>query len=117
MEATLGFDVCRFKETQFMYSTSNDAHIVIHYVGGEVEMFNLYAGAEEDGGSALEALRAQIQNLLGQPWLILQLAEETVCINTANITRFEIKPVLFPLEVAGLLGSGERVTALNSRGR
>lgn len=108
-----------------MYSTSaTTAQVIVHYIGGESEAFNVYTQAEgdtttEDNGSgagygnAVENLRQQIQGLLKQPWIFLQLSEETVCINTQNVTRIAVKPVLFPLQVEGLLGTGERVTALN----
>lgn len=108
-----------------MYSTSaTTAQVVIHYVGGESETFNVYAqdetepenGTFSEATTVLDSLRQQIQGLLRQPWIFLQLAEETVCINTTNVTRIEVKPVLFPLQVEGLVGIGERVTAL-TRGR
>ncbi|MEB3164933.1 MAG: hypothetical protein VKK80_17005 [Prochlorothrix sp.] len=102
-----------------MYSTSpTTAQIVIHYVGGESETFNVYdynqdGGAGEETTAVLDSLREQLQGLLQKPWIFLQLAEETVCINTTNVTRIEVKPLLFPLQVEGLVGSGERVTALH----
>jgi hypothetical protein len=98
-----------------MYSAGNTAQIVIHYVGGESEAFNLYDTAnpeEESSANLIDSLRQQVEGLLSHPWIFLQLAEETVCINTANVTRMEVRPVLMPLTVAGQLGSGERVTAL-----
>ncbi|MGA1262687.1 MAG: hypothetical protein ACO331_02105 [Prochlorothrix sp.] len=104
-----------------MYSTSpTTAQIVIHYVGGESETFNVYdydydqdGGAGEETTPVLDSLREQLQGLLQKPWIFLQLAEETVCINTTNVTRIEVKPLLFPLQVEGLVGIGERVTALH----
>jgi hypothetical protein len=113
-----------------MYSDGNYAQITIHYTNGETELFKVYGpvtydpaieedaaveGSEKDQGSEkdiLEHLQQTLPQLLEKRWLFLQLAEETICINTHRINRIEIKPLLAVLPPEAILGNGERVTAL-----
>lgn len=93
-----------------MYTASDYAQLIVHYTNGETEVFNIYAANTD--GSILEYVKQNLPTLLEKRWFFLQLAEESVCINTDLVTYIEVKPGLFSVETEGVLGSGERVTAL-----
>jgi hypothetical protein len=91
--------------------------IVFHYANGETEAFSVFPlvfeGEEVEPQINLEDCLKQLQE---QKWLILQLADDTICINTDQVLRVEIRPVVTSLAREKVLGAAERITAL-SRGR
>ena len=98
-----------------MYSSTLDdyAQITFHYANGETEAFNLYTIVLLEGGDQqplLTLLQERFAEVLAQPWILLQLPEETVCIHLTQVIRIDIKP---SLEISGLLGTGERLTPLS----
>ncbi|MBD1942200.1 hypothetical protein H6F50_07475, partial [Coleofasciculus sp. FACHB-712] len=52
------------------------------------------------------------RRLLDKSWWILHLPEETVFINTANITKVEVKPPIPHLQGEDVFSNAQRVTAL-----
>ena len=89
------------------------AQLTFHYTNGESETYNLYTLATVAAGetrSLADILQEGLPAFLKNDWLILQLPEESVCINLSQVSRIEIKP---SLAIAGLIGSGERLTSLS----
>ncbi len=89
--------------------------VSFHYTNGTTESFNVYAMPGSDGDAAMplaQCLQQALPKLLQKPWIFLQLAEETVCINMAQVDWLEVKPGIFGPDVDGMLGSAERLTPL-----
>ncbi|MFZ9738990.1 MAG: hypothetical protein ACO3EZ_13360 [Prochlorotrichaceae cyanobacterium] len=98
-----------------MYSSpvGDYAQLTFHYVSGESESYNLYTLAQVAEGetrSLAEILQEGLPAFFNKDWLMLQLPEESVCIHLTQVSRIEIKP---SLAIAGLIGTGERLTSLS----
>ncbi|MEM8604658.1 MAG: hypothetical protein AAGF24_12590 [Cyanobacteria bacterium P01_H01_bin.121] len=91
--------------------------IIFHYANGETEAFSVYP-LSFDGEEPVPQINLEecLQQLQEKKWLILQLADDTICINTDQVLRVEIRPVVTSLPAERVLGAAERITAL-SRGR
>ncbi len=84
--------------------------ITFHYLNGHTESFNLF---ESIDNTAPQGLQLEVRHLLQRDWWILNLPEQTVMINIANVTKVEVKPTLAQLQGEGIFSDVERVTALN----
>ncbi len=93
-----------------MSSQSVNAQITFHYLNGETETFNVYDPVEAQ--MVQQQLQQEFRRFLEKHWWILHLSEQTVCINTANILRIEIKPAITRIQGEGVFTNAERVTAL-----
>ncbi len=85
--------------------------VTFHFVNGQTESFNVLQ--RRDGSVTPQVLQQEIAQLLDKPWCILQLPEQTVCINTANVLKVEMKPSLRELQGEGVFSDVRRVTALS----
>jgi hypothetical protein len=84
-----------------------------YYINGQSESFNVF---EQTDDPALQGFPQEMRRFLEKEWWILNLPEQTVMINVANVVKVEIKPVMSQLHGEGIFNNVERVTALN-RGR
>ncbi len=85
--------------------------VTFHFVNGQTESFNVLQ--RRDGSVTPQVLQQEIAQLLDKPWCILHLPEQTVCINTANVLKVEMKPSLRELQGEGVFSDVRRVTALS----
>jgi hypothetical protein len=94
-----------------MHSPSTPTtQITFHYLNGQTESFNLLEAIEDQ---TQQGLQLEVRHLLQRDWWILNLPEQTVMINIANVTKVEVKPTLTQLQGEGIFSDVERVTALN----
>lgn len=94
-----------------MNNQHNLTQITFHYANGQSESFNLLQSG--DNSLDLQALQQEITQLLNQPWCVLHLPEQTICVNTANVLKVEMKPPLWEMQGAGVFNDVRRVTALS----
>jgi hypothetical protein len=87
--------------------------ITFYYLDGHTESFSI--SNPEDTVETQQELRQELRRLFDHPWWILHLPDQTVCINTTNITKVEMKPALPYLQGENVFSNAQRVTAL-SRG-
>jgi hypothetical protein len=83
--------------------------ITFHFVNGQTESFNIVRG---DGSMTAQDLQQKIMRILDKTWFILHLPQQTICINTANILKVELKPPVHELRGEGVFSDARRVTAL-----
>ncbi|HEY9641625.1 MAG TPA: hypothetical protein V6C57_14145 [Coleofasciculaceae cyanobacterium] len=94
-----------------MYSQAEGyTQLTFHYLNGHTESFNIYGSSEDE---TQQDLRLEVKHLLQKDWWILNLPEQTVMINVANVTKVEVKPGMQQLKGEGIFPNAERVTALN----
>lgn len=85
--------------------------ITFHYTDGRTESFNvLWQG---DGLITPQDTQQKLSQFLDKPWCILHLPEQTICINTANVLKVEMKPPLQEIKGQGVFSDVRRLTALN----
>lgn len=89
-----------------MQSQPLDTQVTFYYLNGETETFSI------DDAAEAELLQQEFRRSLDKPWWILQLPEQTVCINTANILKIELKPAIVHLQAEGVFMNAQRITAL-----
>lgn len=88
------------------------ARLTFFYLDGQQESYVIVEMAADGGEANWAALQQQIRDRLQGPWCLLQLAEETVTINMANVLKVEINPTLEELQGEGLFANVQRETAL-----
>ena len=88
------------------------ARLTFFYVDGQEESYVVVESAADGTETSLTALHQGIRDRLQAPWCVLQLAEETVTINMANVLKVEINPTLEDLQEADLFPNAQRETAL-----
>jgi hypothetical protein len=96
-----------------MQEQADYVQLTFHYLNGQSEAFMVPDVLEDENR---HDARIEIRHILQKDWWIINLAEQTVMINIANVTRVEVKPSLSQLQGEGIFSNAERVTALN-RGR
>jgi hypothetical protein len=98
-----------------VYSQTNaTTQIAFHYLDGHTETFSI--SNPEDVVETQQELRQELRRLFDHPWWILHLPDQTICINTTNVSKVEIKPAIPYLQGDNVFPNAERVTALtNSR--
>lgn len=87
--------------------------LTFHYLNGQSESFLVPDVLEDENR---HDVRIEIRHILQKDWWIINLAEQTVMVNIANVVKVEVKPSLSQLQGEGVFSNAERVTALN-RGR
>lgn len=100
-----------------MYS-HDDYHrtqLTFYYIDGHTETFTVYQPMGEDATG--QQLQINMRHLLDSPWWILNLPEQTVFINLANVLKVEASPALPELQGRDVFSFAERVTALNRAAR
>lgn len=91
-----------------------NAQLTFHYLNGHSESFNIISEPQTE--DTQQDFRLEMRHLLQKDWWILNLPEQTVMINVANVVKVEVKPPMTQLQGEGVFSNAERVTALN-RGR
>ena len=84
--------------------------LTFYYTNGQSESFNILDPIED---LTQQGLQLEVRHLLQRDWWILNLPEQTVMINIANVIKVEVKPTLTQLQGEGIFQNSERVTALN----
>jgi hypothetical protein len=84
--------------------------ITFHYLNGQSESFNIFEQIEDE---TAQGMQLEVRRLLEKEWWILNLPEQTVMINIANVAKVEVKPTLSRLHGEGIFEQAERITALN----
>ncbi|NJO77072.1 MAG: hypothetical protein HC827_00155 [Cyanobacteria bacterium RM1_2_2] len=87
--------------------------LTFHYLNGQTESFVVPDALEDE---THHDLRIEVRHILQKDWWLLNLPEQTVMINIANVIKVEVRPALDQLQGEGIFSNAERVTALN-RGR
>lgn len=95
-----------------MYTPNSHTQLTFYYTDGQTESFNIYEPADEAVETRQE-VRLEVRRLLEQHWWVLNLPEQTVLINTANVLKVEVKPPMPLFHGDGFFAHAERVTALN----
>jgi hypothetical protein len=85
--------------------------ITFHYINGQTESFNVLV--QEDSTLTPQELQQRILKHLERPWCILHLPEQTMCVNTDNVLKVEVKPAMRELHGEGVFSDVRRVTALS----
>lgn len=98
-----------------MNSQDSLTQLTFHFINGQAESFNVLQQGE--GLVTPQNLQQEIAQLLDKPWCILHLPEQTICINTANVLKVEMKPSLSELQGEGVFSDVRRVTALSRSGQ
>lgn len=93
-----------------MQSQPLNAQITFYYVNGETESFSISESADTE--LLQQEFQQEFRRFLEKPWWILHLPEQTVCINTANILKVELKPAIEQIQGEGVFSNAQRVTAL-----
>lgn len=81
-----------------------------YYLNGHSESFNVFEHQEDQ---TVQGLQLEMRRFLERDWWILNLSEQTVMINVANVVKVEVKPVMTQLHGEGVFNNAERITALN----
>lgn len=84
--------------------------ITFHYTNGQTESFNVL---QPEGTVSSQVLQQQMLQLLDKPWCVLHLPEQTICLNTTNVLKVEMKPPMREVQGAGVFSDVRRVTALS----
>jgi hypothetical protein len=87
-----------------------NAQITFYYLDGETETFNIYDPVEAE--VLQQELQQEFRRFLEKHWWILHLSDQTVCINTTNISKIEITPPIKRVQGEGVFANAQRVTAL-----
>ncbi len=99
---------------QDLTQTSSDyTYLTFHYLNGQTESF-MIPDAPDD--ATQQDLRIELRHILQKDWWLINLNEQTVMINIANVVKVEVKPAMNQLQGEGIFSNAERITALN-RGR
>lgn len=93
-----------------MHSHDGFTQLTFHYLDGHTESFTIYEPL--DPAATKQEVGQGVRRILDKPWWILQLAEETIFINMANIAKIEVKPPIGELRGEEVFAEVQRVTAL-----
>lgn len=96
-----------------MQTESDYTQLTFYYLNGQTESYTVPEALEDE---TRQDLRIEVRHILQKDWWILNLPEQTVMVNIANVVKVEVKPSLSQLKGEGIFSNAERVTALN-RGR
>lgn len=94
-----------------MNSHDSLIQIIFHYTNGQTESFNILL--EEDDILTPQEIQQRILKHLEKAWCLLHLPEQTICVNTANLLKVEMKPPMLELQGEGVFTNVRRVTALS----
>ncbi|MBF2051200.1 MAG: hypothetical protein EDM05_025205 [Leptolyngbya sp. IPPAS B-1204] len=93
-----------------MHSQSDYTQLTFYYLNGQTESFMIPAALEDE---TRHDMRIEVRHILQKDWWILNLDEQTVMVNIANVVKVEVKPSLTQLQGEGIFSNAERITALN----
>jgi hypothetical protein len=94
-----------------MYSRDSLTQLTFHYVNGDKESYNIYAPSDHPVTS--QDVQQEMRRFLDQRWWVLHLPDETVCINSENILKVEIKPAIPGFQGESVFKDAQRVSTLN----
>jgi hypothetical protein len=83
--------------------------ITFHYMDGQAESFEIHAARRP---STPQDVAQLVRHLLDRPYWTFQMADQTVFVRMANVTRVEVMPPLPQLQGEGVFVNAARVTAL-----
>ena len=87
------------------------ARLTFFYTDGQQESYVFAESVDSD--ESWVALQQEWRARLNEPWCLLQLGDETVAINMANVLKVDINPALDSLQGgAGIFPNAQRETAL-----
>ncbi len=88
--------------------------VTFYYLNGQNESFTVPRESDEDETS--QDIQMEFRHLLQKEWWVMQLEDQTVMVNMANVAKVEVRPSLVQQRGEGIFLNAERITALN-RGR
>lgn len=88
---------------------SSMTQLTFHYLNGQTESF-LVPQLEDE---TRQDIGLEVRHILQKDWWILNLPEQTVMVNVANVTKVEVYPPITQVQGEGVFSNAERVTALN----
>lgn len=95
-----------------MESQTARMQITFYYVNGQTESFNVYDPI--DAHAVQQEVQQELRRIMEKHWWILNLPDQTVCVNTTNILKVEIKPPISRIQGEGVFENAERVTTLRA---
>ncbi|MBW4581292.1 MAG: hypothetical protein KME42_17120 [Tildeniella nuda ZEHNDER 1965/U140] len=90
---------------------TNDTQITIYYLNGQTETYTFSQLA--DPAALEQEVQQEIRRILDKDWWFFHLADQTVCVNRANVSKIELKPAIAQIHGEGVFANAQRVTALN----
>ncbi|MFM7426547.1 MAG: hypothetical protein ACKO7W_16395 [Elainella sp.] len=96
-----------------MQDSTDYTYLTFYYLNGQTESFMIPNGLDD---TTQQDLRIEVRHILQKDWWLINLDEQTVMVNIANVVKVEVKPALTQLQGEGIFSNAERITALN-RGR
>jgi hypothetical protein len=93
-----------------MQSQADYTQLTFYYLNGQSESFIIPDALDDE---TRHDLRIEVRHILQKDWWLLNLEEQTVMVNIANVVKVEVKPSLTQLQGEGIFSNAERVTALN----
>jgi hypothetical protein len=93
-----------------MQTQADYTQLTFYYLNGQTESFIIPDALDDE---TRHDLRIEVRHILQKDWWLLNLEEQTVMVNIANVVKVEVKPALTQLQGEGIFSNAERVTALN----
>lgn len=90
---------------------TNEMQIVIYYLNGQTEAYTFSQLA--DPAALEQEVQQEIRRILDKEWWFFHLAEQTVCVNRANVSKIELKPAIAQIHGEGVFANAQRVTPLS----
>lgn len=87
-----------------MQVESGEPQISFHYESGQVEAFSVAMSVAD--------LAKKLPQLLSEPWITLQLVDQTVMICMKKVTKIEVRPPLTQIQNETTFPNSQRITAL-----
>ena len=94
-----------------METQNSRIQISFHYVNGQSESFYVYDPIEAD--MIQQDVQQELRRLMEKSWWVLQLTDQTIYVNTANLLKVEIKPAAHRIQGEGVFSNVERITTLS----
>lgn len=98
-----------------MYAQTRETQITFYYLDGHTESFSI--SNPEETAETQQELRQELRRLFDHAWWVFHLQDQTVCVNTANVIKVEIKPAIPYLQGDNVFSNADRVTALTQSSR
>jgi hypothetical protein len=92
-----------------MQNQTDFTQLTFHYLNGQTESFVVPALDDE----SRHDMRLEVRHILQKDWWLINLEDQTVMINIANVIKVEVRPSLNQLQGEGIFSNAERVSALN----
>jgi hypothetical protein len=90
---------------------NNEMQITIYYLNGQTEAYTFSQFADP---MALEQeVQQEIRRILDKEWWFFHTADQTVCVNRANVSKIELKPAIAQIHGEGVFANAQRITPLS----